>query len=122
MSEGIPTPEEVAIDQTRQDFSDILALLDQPAWSRWFVRRLKEEKAKVEKQFRYDPPSKCDAAERETLRRILNVYDHFLALPETDKAACEQTMKNYEAEQIAKTYQPQYPEGARPEPGMGAMG
>lgn len=121
MSEALPTPAEIAVEVTKRDISDILFLQECQPFNRYFMRRIREKKVAIERRFRGDPPAKCDAAEREILRRLLDEYDVIERLLDSDFEACKMTVENEAHEKAEKTYQAHYEEGTKPEPGFAAM-
>ncbi len=79
--------EQKANDRARQDLSYVMELKDSDAFNLYYMRRLRQKQAEVEKDFKY---SKMDGDEREALR-LLNIHlEKLLTLIDED----ETTLKN----------------------------
>lgn len=74
------------------DLDDIKFLQACEPFNRYFLRRLREKREAADRRFRGDPPSVCDAAQREALRQVVNEYDDMLRLMQTDKQASERIL------------------------------
>lgn len=66
----------VAAERARQDLEDIVSLKNSDAFNRYWMRRLTQKRAEVERQFKYE---KVDKHRREELRQTM------LALEELEK-------------------------------------
>ncbi len=72
--------DKVSEELARRDLGDIHALRENDAFNRYFLRRLKQTRDKLDKSFREDPPTKVSHAEREILRRLIASYDELAGL------------------------------------------
>jgi len=84
--------EEKAKEKMRQDIIDIQALRNFEPFNRYFVRRLKEKHAEIEKRFRDDPAEKCSYEEREILRRLMKEYEDILRMMEREEVTCKSSL------------------------------
>lgn len=70
---------QVAAERARQDLEDIMSLKNSDAFNRYFLRRLTQKRAEIERKFKYEPPEKVDKNQREELRQTM------LALEDLEK-------------------------------------
>jgi hypothetical protein len=89
------TPEQsITRELANRDLGDITHLESSDPFNRYFMRRLKEKKAAIEKRFYEDPPAKVDAAEREILRRMLLEYDTLIEMTTIEKVTCRNLIED----------------------------
>lgn len=69
--------------QARRDLQDIMDLRKHVPFQRYFMRRLKERRDDLFKQFRYEPAT---LEEREILRRSLDEVENLEKLLDTDES------------------------------------
>lgn len=76
-----------------RDIEAIKQLRENGPFNTYFLRRLRMKHDAIEEKFKYDTPQKCDAAEREILRRLMLEYENeILSLMDRDDAAAQSTL------------------------------
>lgn len=74
----------VAAERARQDLEDIVSLKSNDAFNRYWLRRLSQKKADIERRFKYEPPNKVDKDQREELRQALLVLEDLEKMMEAE--------------------------------------
>lgn len=88
MTSDLP-PLEVA----RRDLEAINTLLKTPAFTDYWMRKLRERREEVDKKFREDPPEKCSKTQREAHRQVVAFADALLKMPEMHAATHRATLE-----------------------------
>ena len=78
------TEPNVSDELARRDLGDIGTLRNTEAFDRYFMRRLRQDQAKVEAEFKR---GKMDKDEREVLRRITLIYEDILDMMKRDEGS-----------------------------------
>lgn len=65
------TDAQVARERQLQDLEDIRELKKNSAFTRYWLRRLTQKRAEIERRFKYDPPEKVSKDQREELRQAM---------------------------------------------------
>ncbi len=87
------TNDTVSRELAARDLQDIAELAKSPAFERYWLRRIRQKLAAIEKRFKYDRPIDCDKDEREILRRIMIEYEELLCMPATDEYASQRRLE-----------------------------
>lgn len=90
--------EKVNEELLRRDLADIRALTENDPFNRYYMRRLKDKIDLLEKSFHDDPPSMCDAQEREIQRRLLRAYKEMRDLCKAEAAVISTQLQRLSAE------------------------
>lgn len=106
------------LEQGQQDIDDIAKLQNFPSFTRYFLRRLRMKYAALEKRLKDDPPDKCDAAEREIVRRIMIEIVAIEGMMDADMRIAQGDVTRLGL----KLARPQHPQSAGPPPQHGARG
>lgn len=79
------------LERARRDIEDIGVLRKTEAFSRYWLRRLKQKRDDTEKSFKFAPVAECTPARREELRQLLLVFEELLGMMEADDSAARTT-------------------------------
>ena len=83
---------QVSAELARRDLQDIAELEKSEAFSRYFLRRLKQKHDESEKHFKYDSPDQCPMFTREEWRQRVLAYEELLEMPAKDRAGCQRIL------------------------------
>lgn len=80
-------------EAARRDVQDIRALTGHEAFNRYYLRRIRQKHAEIEKAFKYDdmPPD-----QREALRQKLLFIEEILKMPAKDEAVALSELRRQE--------------------------
>lgn len=89
------TDDKLTIELAQQGLSDVTHLEKSEPFNRYFVRRLKERRAKIFNSFYTEGADKVSADEREILRRKCLEYDDLLAMLASDGARFREVVEQH---------------------------
>jgi len=72
-------------ESAKRDLQDIAALRRTEAFSRYFLRRLRDKHTDAEQHFKYDEPAKCDAVQRELWRQRMLLLEEIINMSAVDE-------------------------------------
>ena len=75
-----------------QMLADITALQREPAFERYWLKRLRQKHETIDLRFRRDDPSECSHEDREALRQLLLLIEELIRMPAQDRAVAERTL------------------------------